>query len=111
MSAEVEKVLPPLVGSINVLSITTSASAAQDTGINTGPGAYFTILTEADSYISFASTSAGVTDPDGTATSGNGRTWFLTAKSPQHFWVTPNSRFFKLRGTASTTARWFRSGA
>lgn len=107
-------IAPPIQGSIRVLSVTTSASSTQDlteflsdSSKRTGPR-YITFICDVAWYITFNS-STTITDPDSTSTSGNGRTWLVPASQPYHVRVTPRHPYFKARGSASGTLRWYPS--
>lgn len=100
-------VKPPMEDEIRVLAVTTSASAVQDSGITRGPR-YVTFICDVACYITFGKDGTNtVTDPDGTAASGGGRTWRLAADQPQAFLVNTVARYFKARGTASGSLRWY----
>jgi len=101
---------PPTEGDIRVLSVTTAASAIQDTGVEAGAaGGPRTVkfIGSVAFYVTFAGNGGNtVTDPDGTATTGDGRTWLVPANTEWCEPVSPRERYFKVRGTGSGTVRW-----
>lgn len=103
-------VLPPMEDSISAIAITTSASTVQDTGVvvNNAPR-YVTFISDVAFYITFSNdgSNANITDPDGTAVSGSGRTWLVPANTQFNALVGTVQRYFKARGTASGTLRWY----
>ena len=102
-------ILPPRQGDIRVLAITTSASAVQDSEVSSGPH-FITLICETAFYITFTANGTNViTDPDGTATSGNARTMLVPANQPTPFIVSQMERYFKVRGTGAGTLRWYLS--
>jgi len=103
-------VLPPMEGSISAIAITTSASTAQDTSVSAEPR-YVTFISDVAFYITFGNNglNVGPTDPDGSAVSGNGRTWLVPASTQLNVLVTKTQRYFKARGTGSGTLRWYQS--
>ena len=105
-------ILPPMEGSINAVAITTSASAVQDTGITSDNAPrYVTLISDAAFYVTFGNNGTNVvTDPDGSAVAGAGRTWLVPASTPANFLVGKTQRYFKVRGvSASGTLRWYAS--
>lgn len=102
-------VQPPTEGNILVLALTTSASSAQDLGAEgSAEQGYWTFISDVDCYITFGAADS-VADPDETATSGDGRTWYMPAGLPQHFELDRRSRYFKAKGTASGHLRYYSS--
>jgi len=102
-------VRPPREGSINAIAITTAASTQQTiTEDQSSEEGYWNFIADVAFYITFASKGAAVTDPDGTAVAGNGRTWLIPANTPTPFWLGADSKEFKARGTAAGTLRWYR---
>jgi hypothetical protein len=113
MSSDAERlaygVKAPREGSISAVAVTTSAGSAADTGVSTGQ-AFVTFICDVACYITFSNdgSNANITDPDGTAVAGDGRTWRIPADSPQPFLIQAGvDRYFKPRGTAAGTLRWY----
>lgn len=119
----------PVEGSIFVLAITTAASAEQDftssSYFNNGTIApqFITMKCSVRWYITFKDVT-GVTNPDETQTSGNGRTWEVAPDEPFCVRIGANSasaggaagtldlrRFFKVKGSASANLRFYASSA
>src|SRR5688572_17217193 len=101
-------VLPPREDDIRVIDVTTSASTVQDTGVNDGAPRFITMISDVAFYVTFSKNGTNtVTDPDGTATSGGGRTWRVPADQPFHATIGKVERYFKARGTAAGTLRWY----
>lgn len=101
----------PRQGELGVVAVTTSASAAQDTGVTSGGPRWVTFKADVNCYITFGvDGTTTITDPDGTAVSGNGRTWELTAGIPEPFLISSKvDRYFKVRGTGAGYVRWYGS--
>lgn len=101
-------IMPPMEDSINAVAVTTSAGSAADTGVSAGPK-FVTFICDVACYITFSNdgSNANITDPDGTAVAGSGRTWRLAADQPQSFVINSVSRYFKPRGTGAGTLRWY----
>jgi hypothetical protein len=104
-------VLPPMEDAISAIAITTSASTAQDTGVNGDSSRYVTFISDIAFFVTFSNDGldSSITDPDGTAVSGSGRTWLVPASTPLNVLVSRRSRYFKARGTGSGTLRWYTS--
>lgn len=101
-------ILPPQEGSISAIAITTSASTVQDTGVSAGAPRYVTMVSDVAFFVTFGNAGTNtVTDPDGTAVAGNGRTWLVPANTYANFLVGSVQRYFKARGTGSGTLRWY----
>lgn len=102
-------ILPPQEDNIGVMAVTTSAGAATDTGVSAGAPRYVTFICDVACYITFSNDglSTNITDPDGTAVAGSGRTWRIPADLPFPVLVGSMQRYFKPRGTASGTLRFY----
>lgn len=106
-SENASRVLAPKEDTINVESVSTSASSAVDTGVSNGPGAYFTFETDVEVFLIFGT--SGVSAPDETATSGSQRCYRVPADSEKSFLITPGTAHFRHKGSASGKLRWYRS--
>ena len=111
VAAEAAYLPAPKEGELNALTVSATASAAQDTGIANAKQ-WYTFAADGDAiYITFAPTSA-LTDPDDTAV-GNGAavTWIVFANTTQDFVVNSARRFFKVKckATESSILRYRRS--
>ena len=96
--------IAPTEGNIEVLALTTSASAEQDLG-SSAIGRFVTFICSARFYITFGTVGA-VTDPDDTATSGGGRTWEVPADTEFHVRIVgPHMQAFKAKGASAANLR------
>lgn len=104
----------PKMGNIRVLAVTTSASAIQNVteflaGASTGyKPRWITFICDVAWYVTCGSTST-ITDPDSTATTTDARTWRVPADQPFAVRVTKDTAYFKARGSAAGTLRWYPS--
>lgn len=98
----------PTEGNINVVSLSTSASSAVDLGDSLGY-TWLHFIADQDFYITFGDSSS-VTDPDETATSGGGRTWYVPSGTIFSVQYNLRSRYMKHKGAASGTLRWYKTG-
>lgn len=103
-----DEIRPPPEDGINVLAISTSASALQDLGISAGKR-MVTFISDTTFYLTFSKDdTATVTDPNTTATTGGGRTFGPYAKeTPWSFVVKPSRTYFKvIAAEDSKYLRW-----
>lgn len=104
---------PPTEGNIEVLSLTTSASSEQELSVpQSSEGRYVHFIADVVWYVTFSTNGhvnnrSEVADPDENATSGDGRTWRIPADTVLAIVPTRITRFFKAKGSASGTLRWY----
>lgn len=102
-------VIPPTQGNIRVLAVSTTASSDVDLGVDEADkGQYWTFISDVDCYITFHKNEI-TTAPDETSTSGDARTWMLSAGSPQHFMIDRDARHFRAKGSTSGYLRYYPS--
>lgn len=99
---------PPEEGNISVLSLSAdTASAAQDLlASNIAQTHMVTFVCNEVFYLTFSTDKASVTDPDITATSGDGRTWLCPANTPISFKIGVRNRYFKAISASACYLRW-----
>lgn len=91
-------------GGIRVLSVTTSASSEQS--LTEFATERVELKCDVPFWITFGVST--VTDPDETATSGNGRTFRVEAGEPYHVHVVAGTNDkFKVKGVGAGTLRWY----
>lgn len=105
-----ENVLAPKMGAITVTAVSTTASAWIDTGVSTGPGQYFSFVSDVDTYYIFDELNTAATNPVVADVTTDTRCWFLPQKTVMNLRIRPASRYFKVISTASGTLRHYRSG-
>lgn len=104
---------PPTEGNIEVLSLTTSASAEQELSVpQSSEGRYVHFIADVAWYVTFSDDGnvvgrSAVTDPSESATTGDGRTWRVPADTVLAIVPTRITRFFKAKGSGSGTLRWY----
>jgi len=104
---EAELVIAPVSGEVKRDAIAVTASAG--TLITERPG-YFTFISDVEVYILFGATALAITDPDETATSGDGVPYPLAANTPRDFYIDAASAYMKHKGAAIGNLRYYRSG-
>lgn len=102
-----EHVTAPQVGKTNVVAVSTTATAAIDSGVERG-SQFITIISSVRLYVVFApkSDTTSLPAPDETQTSGTQRCWEIPPDTEWHRELSPESRYFRLKGASSANARW-----
>jgi hypothetical protein len=109
MAIDLSYLKPPQEGDINVVALTadTASSAIDLLGSNEMKSAKITISCDEDAFYMFSKDHSGtVTDPDPTATDGDGPCWSLPRFTDRTFQVGSRNRYIKVISASTTNFRW-----